>query len=407
MPSPDVSEVRNPIDLEKLEKFFMDPKSYENVTFGTSYRKFQAPFAIKQFTFGQSNPTYYLTDAAGKSFVLRRKPLPNNKLVSRSAHAIEREFFVLNSISISNKESERTVPVPDLYLLCENESVIGYVFYVMEFIDGRQIKNPSMPGCSEAEKKMLWQSIIETIAAIHAIDPKVLLDNLPLFHFPQFAPEKIEKLRSSSYFKRQVKTLSGVETQQSRVVPAIPHFSDICEWLLSTAPRDPSKLSLIHGDCKIDNFLFHPTEPKVIAVLDWELCTFGHPLFDLSNFLQPFCLPNKLNLLLFKPQKTDMGRENKNSKELVYDKLHLYEEKLGYPWDAADKLNNPVDLWLVGCVFGLLRLCVISQGIAMRVKKGNASSGEASGYAALYPYLSSIAVEFIQEFKDNKPSSKY
>ncbi|CAK7913108.1 hypothetical protein CAAN1_20S02630 [[Candida] anglica] len=428
-PNVDVTPIRNPLDVSALEKFLSRSQSPAPLatqastktpticTLGPSVTSWpppfmKAPFTVKQFKFGQSNPTYFVTDANSRYFVLRRKPSPNNKLVSRSAHAIEREFFMLRAINICNEQTEkaggpasRLVPVPKVHLLCEDESVLGYVFYLMEFVDGRQLKNPSMPGMPQDEQNRHWQGIMETITAIHSLDAKTLSDELPASHFPQFQPEKLFKTGGQSYFQRQARTLSSVEALQTKTVDPIPSFGPLCQWVLENGPRDPDTPTLIHGDFKIDNVIFHPTEPRVVAVLDWELCTFGHPIFDLANFLQPFQLPNQLNLLLYKPDVTEMGIEQPGSLEAVHDKLRLYREVLGHDWSDHDKTNNPVDNWDVGFVFGLLRLCVISQGIAMRVKRGSASSGEASGYARMYPLLSKLAVEYVKNSKKGKTSS--
>lgn len=396
MSQPDVTEVRNSFDTQGLERYLSNLSNAHHTTFGLNKPNFKLPLTIKQFKFGQSNPTYFITDANGFEFVLRRKPVANDKLVSKSAHAIEREFFMLRGIQVCNKPRTKKVPVPDLYLLCEDESVIGFVFYLMEYVNGRQIKNPSMQGMSESDAKLHWDSIMETILSVHSLDPDTLIKELPANHFPQFQPEKMAK-SSGSYFQRQIRTLSSVANLQSKVVDPIPHFDQICKWLLEKAPNDPSKKSLIHGDFKIDNVLFDVNEPKIVAVLDWELCTFGHPLFDLANFLQPFQLPNQLNLLLYKPDKTDMGIEKPGSLDSIYDKLAIYQSKLGYNWNDNDPSNNASDNWNVGFVFGLLRLCVISQGIAMRVAKGSASSGDAAGYAKLYLHLPDLALNTIND----------
>lgn len=402
MSQPDITEIRNSFDTQGLEKYLSNLSSASHTTFGLNKPNFKLPLTIKQFKFGQSNPTYFITDANGFEFVLRRKPVANDKLVSKSAHAIEREFFMLRGIQVCNESRTKKVPVPDLYLLCEDESVIGYVFYLMEYVKGRQIKNPSMPGMSEAEANLHWNSIMETILAVHSLDPDTLIKELPANHFPQFQPEKMAK-SSGSYFQRQIRTLSSVANLQSKVVDPIPHFDRICKWLLEHAPNDPSKKSLIHGDFKIDNVLFDVNEPKIVAVLDWELCTFGHPLFDLANFLQPFQLPNQLNLLLYKPDKTDMGIEKPGSLDSIYDKLAIYQSKLGYNWNDKEPSNNASDNWNVGFVFGILRLCVISQGIAMRVAKGSASSGDAAGYAKLYLHLPDLALNTIDgKVQDSK-----
>lgn len=403
---PDVTEVRNPIRLSNLEKYLGDIPQDDKTTLGLPFHNFKPPFTIKQFKFGQSNPTYYLVDSKGKEFVLRRKPTSNAKLVSKSAHAIEREFFLLRGIGLLNQEQvdlSRKVPVPKVYILCEDESITGTVFYIMEYISGQQLKNPDMPEIElEQDKQLYWESIMTTLAAIHHLNGEKLISHLPAKYFPQF--QDVEKLKSSSYFKRQIRTLGGVHKGQLKVVDPIPDFDKICQWLDKNAPNDPAKLTLIHGDFKIDNILFNPRTKTVNTVLDWELCTFGNPLFDLSNFLQPFQFPNHLNAMFFYPQETDMGKENPKSYSLSMDKLKLYYEKYNEAWDPRDLSNNPIDLWLVGYVFGLLRLCVISQGIAVRVKKGVASSGNAEAFAGLYPYLAELAIEGMEQFDALKRS---
>lgn len=396
-----VTDIRNQFDTQSLEKFLTNRSSItsnSSVSVGHMLPDWQGPLTIKQFVFGQSNPTYLIIDSNNKLAVLRRKPFPNAKLVSKLAHAIEREFFILNGINGLNQHNDKKVSVPDTYLLCEDESVIGYAFYVMEFIEGVLIKNPEMGNLSPEIKNRLWHSIMDTITAIHSLDADKLIDTLPEKHFPQFKASKPSG--SSSYFERQMKTLSAVSKKQSEVVESIPDFDKIVNYILKAAPKDPAKKTLIHGDCKIDNFLFSKDLTRVAAVLDWELCTFGHPLFDLSNFLQPFQFPNQLNARLAGPPDTKIGRENPESLKEIQDRLKLYYTKLGYKWDPNDESNNPIDKWQVGFIFGLARLCVICQGIAMRVKKGTASSANAQAAANLYFVLSPlIMMDMPPEYK--------
>lgn len=393
----DVTEIRNPIDVASIERYLTNIP--DSAIKGTEVPHFKGPFTIKQFRFGQSNPTYLIIAGDKKQYVLRRKPSANSKLVSRSAHAIEREFHILNGIAKCNQSvpEHRKVPVPTMYVLCEDESVTDAVFYVMEFIDGRAIKRPDLPGIPDSEKHKYWDTLMTTISAIHSLDGNELVKHLPANHFPQFQPEKLAKNKGGpSYFQRQIKTLTAVERLQAETVKPIPDFEKLIRYTAEHAPKDPTKLTLIHGDCKIDNFLFHPTEPKVMAVLDWELCTFGHPLFDLANLLQPFEMTQELNDAFFRPEKvTSIGKLVKGSKEAVMDKLHLYQKKLGYPWNDDVPENNPVDLWPVGVIFAILRLCVISQGVAMRAAKGTASSALALGYSSLYVPLSALAIDNI------------
>ncbi|KAG7664575.1 uncharacterized protein J8A68_001869 [[Candida] subhashii] len=405
MSAPELTAVRSPIDTKKLSQFLCSNLSQApGITLGHNPADLSHfhELKIQQFTFGQSNPTYMITDSQNNNYVLRRKPSPNAKLISKSAHAVEREFFMINSINILNSGSKLPVPVPRVHLLCEDESIIGYVFYIMDFVNGIQIKNPSMPGISPEDGKLYWDSIIETIASIHLLDAEKLIQYLPKEQFPQF--QNVTKLKQTLYFTRQMKTLSQIHKSQSQHVAPIPNFEDITGWLLSNAPKDPTKLTLIHGDLKIDNVLFDPITKKVCGVLDWELCTIGNPLFDLSNFFQPFSLPNKLNRMLYHPQETDMGVEDPESQTFLYAQLAKYEKLI--TWNPEDPKNNPTDLWIIGHVFGLLRLCVISQGIAMRVKLGNASSANASGYSRMYPYLAELAMGNIKQWNEKKKPSK-
>lgn len=396
MSAPELTEIRSPLDQEKFKKFLETVSPSSKIHIGHNACIPQNFKQIQQFTFGQSNPTYLITDTNGKRFVLRRKPSPNSKLISKLAHAVEREFFILNAINILNSGSEHIVPVPKVHVLCEDESAIGYVFYIMDYVNGIQIKNPSMPEIPAEDQKYYWDSIIKTIAAIHLLDAEKLISLLPPLHFPQF--QDVAKLKTTSYFARQVKTLNNIHKLQSQHVPPIPNFDTITSWLLKNAPQDPDKLTLIHGDLKIDNILFDPATKTVCGVLDWELTTIGNPLFDLANFLQAFEFPNKLNLMLYYPQKTQMGRENEGSVKFLHEKLQQYQTLV--TWSKKNPRNNPTDLWEIGHTFGLIRLCVISQGIAMRVKQGNSSNASsAKGYAAMYPYLSELAMGYVTKTK--------
>lgn len=391
-----VSDIRGQFNTDGLIKFLSNKIENDAVTLGINTPQWQLPITIKQFTFGQSNPTYLIIDGNNKLSVLRRKPSPNNKLVSKSAHAIEREFFILNGINKLNQTTDRKVPIPDTYLLCEDESIIGYVFYVMEFIEGKAIKNPEMVGIPSDQQEELWSSIMDTLTSIHSLDSAKLIELLPEKHFPQFKKPSDLPL---SYFERQTKTLSNVSNMQTKLVEAIPHFNDISNYILKSAPKDPVKQTLIHGDFKIDNLIFDKNSNRVMAVLDWELCTFGHPLFDLANLLQPFQLPKQLNTMFFSSLEITIGRENPKSLALIEDQLKLYHQKLGWKWNDDDSSNNALDKWTVGFVFGLFRLCVISQGIAMRISKGTASSANAAGAAKLYPLLSRISMDNINTSK--------
>lgn len=333
------------------------------------------PLSLKQFKFGQSNPTYLVEDSNGKQAVLRKKPTSNKNLISKTAHAIEREFFMLASITNINERrpEQKRVPVANVFLLCEDEQHIDAVFYVMELVKGRIFHDPSLSPIKNAdERAQVWDSVLNTAAAIHSIPSKELFDQLPERFFKKPTPNP-----KVTYFSRQVKSLSKIQELQATDVDPIPHFRETSEWLLKHAPKDPEVPHLIHGDFKIDNFIFHPTEPKIIAVLDWELCTNGHPLFDLANVLQPFCMPPSLNKFFVK-------FDIEENPHLVDEVLDGYIEKAKPDWDIKK-------IWSVGVVFGLYRVAVICQGIAQRTVRGVASSAQAHQTALLYPPVGELA----------------
>jgi aminoglycoside phosphotransferase (APT) family kinase protein len=376
----DVGSVRSPIDLEALNDLFSQSSPPMGIHMGTNvqWSPLTSPLSIKQFKFGQSNPTYLLTDANGRKAVLRKKPSSNAKLISKTAHAIEREFYMIDAIVKVNGN----VPIAQPYLLCEDESHIGAVFYVMEFLKGRIFHDPSLSALEdENERQLIWKSVVETVTTIHSIPSDTLFDELPERHFRR--PKKSSP--GPGYFQRQVKSLSKIQDLQAQSVDPIPHFEAISIWLLKNAPPDPPTSSLIHGDFKIDNLVMHPTEPRIIGVLDWELCTNGHPLFDLANLLQPFMMPNEMNMIF---SKFDIGKDHK----LVSQVLSLYKDTAHPEWD-------PSKLWRAGTVFGLYRVGVICQGISQRVVKGVASSAEAEKTGSMYPLVGEYAFSMIDTAK--------
>lgn len=373
----DVGPIRSEFNVEKLEKFFASPSFPDGTTMGPQigWSPLIPPLTVQQFKFGQSNPTYLLTDSKGTKAVLRKKPTLNKKLISKTAHAIEREFFMLASIKNINvrRPKENHVPVADVFLLCEDEQHIDAVFYVMQFVKGRIFHDPSLsPVKSTQDRSQIWDAVLDTASAIHSIPSNELFDQLPTRFFKKPTPNP-----KVTYFDRQVKSLNKIHDLQSRDVDQIPHFKETSKWLLKNAPKDPEVPHLIHGDFKIDNFVFHPTKPVIIAVLDWELCTNGHPLFDLANVLQPFCMPPNLNKYF---AKFDIDEDP----HLVDRVLDGYIEKAKPDWD-------PKKLWTVGVVFGLYRVAVICQGIAQRVVRGVASSAEAQQTARLFPHVGDLA----------------
>ncbi|HEU4372392.1 MAG TPA: phosphotransferase [Telluria sp.] len=213
--------------------------------------------SVEQFKGGQSNPTFKLT-AGGQSFVLRTKPGPAAKLLP-SAHAIDREFRVMDALQRAG------FPAPRQLLLCTDESVIGRAFFVMEFIEGRVLWDQSLPGMTPAERAGIYDELNRVIAQLHTIDYAAI--GLADYGKP------------GNYFARQIERWT--RQYQASATETIEAMDKLIEWLPQNIPAGEAT-SIVHGDFRLDNMIFHPTEPRILAVLDWELSTLGHPLADFS-----------------------------------------------------------------------------------------------------------------------------
>ena len=231
---------------------------------------FKGPLTVEMFKGGQSNPTYKLV-TPGMNYVMRAKPGPVAKLLP-SAHAVEREFAVMSGLAGTE------VPVPKMYCLCEDEAVIGRAFYVMECMNGRVLWDQSLPGMTPAQRGEIYAEMNRVISALH----KVNVEKQGLSGYG----------KPGNYFERQIGRWSR-QYNASTTVP-IPEMDELMAWLPTHIPAsalDASKISIVHGDFRLDNLMFHPTEPRVIAVLDWELSTLGHPLADFSYHCMSWHIP--------------------------------------------------------------------------------------------------------------------
>lgn len=257
--------VRQPIDVRSLERWIS-----KNVP------EIEAPLDIKQvrslhvpalpvdhhahlvahpqFGFGQSNPTYQLTAADSKRYVLRKKP--PGTLLSKTAHAVEREYRIIAALAKTD------VPVPKAYCLCEDTSVIGTPFYIMEFLDGRIFEDPIIPSVLPDHRRAIWADAVRTLAKLHRIDPRsVGLENFG---------------KPSGFYTRQVTTWRSICDAQAAVrdvetreaVGPLPHFPELMQFFADEGQQPADRGSLIHGDFKIDNLVFHKTEPRVIGILE-------------------------------------------------------------------------------------------------------------------------------------------
>jgi aminoglycoside phosphotransferase (APT) family kinase protein len=327
---------------------------------------FAGPLTIEQFKGGQSNPTYLLT-TPGAQYVMRSKPAPVAKLLP-SAHAIEREFQVMGALARTD------VPVPAMRALCEDESVIGRAFYVMEFMPGRVLWDQSLPDMSIAERQAHYDEMNRVIAALHQVDFKAR----GLEHYG----------KPGNYFERQIGRWS--KQYLASITEPNPAMDALLEWLPAHIPasaRDESEVSIVHGDYRLDNLVFHPTEPRVIAVLDWELSTLGHPLADFSYHCMSWHI---------KASGVARGLGGKNLAELGIPSERDYVQRYCERTGRADVGAVMAD-WNFYLAYNMFRIAAIVQGIAKRVVDGTASSAQAKEAAATVQPLSQLAWAFAQK----------
>lgn len=316
---------------------------------------FRGPLTATKFKGGQSNPTYRI-DAASGTYVLRRKP-PGPLLPS--AHAVDREFRVLQALHGTS------VPVAKPLHLCRDESVIGSMFYLMSFVDGRIFWDPSLPDMAAADRADIYLGIIDAMAALHTIDP--------------VAVGLGDYGKAGNYFERQIKRWS--EQYRASETRPIAAMDALIDALPARCPADDGVVALAHGDFRIDNLMFHPDEPRVIAIVDWELSTLGHPLADLGYFCMALRLPRNPALPgLAGLDRTALG---------IPDEVALlarYSQVSGRP--------IPVD-WSFVLAFNFFRLAAIAQGVAKRAEQGNASSEQAMQAGRMTGMLATLGLEML------------
>ncbi|KAF9228509.1 kinase-like protein [Gyrodon lividus] len=348
------------------------------------------PVEVQQFKFGQSNPTYFLTDAKQNRFVLRKKPA--GQLLSSTAHQIEREYRVLCALHTHNTrpttKSSQFVPVPVPYALCEDSSVIGTPFYIMEYLDGRIFTDTRMFEVSPKNRHECWLSAVRALAALASLDPAEI-------GLANFGP-------STDYFPRQIKSLVRVSTAQAQAVDIgtgkptgkIPFFDKMVDWYQKNLPDEKKTGSrVVHGDYKLDNMVFHPTENTVIGILDWELCTLGSPLADLANLTQPWTIDAK-NIpddpLL---KNYDLLKAFKNTTKDVPIPL----EDLEREYCRLTNQTYPIKDMTFVRSWMLFRLAIISQGIAARFSRRQASSEQAFVHPRLFPVVGNLAKVVLED----------
>ena len=313
-------------DVAALERFMR-----ENV------EGFAGALEVEQFRGGQSNPTYRLS-AGGKRYVMRRKP-PGKLLPS--AHAVDREYRVISALARTD------VPVARTYALCTDENVIGTAFYIMDCVEGRVLWDPQLPGIEPGERAAIFDEMNRVIAALHRVD--------------YAAVGLADYGKPGNYFQRQVDRWS--RQYRASETEKIEAMDRLIEWLPANIPSDDAT-SIVHGDYRIDNMIFHAREPRVLAVLDWELSTLGHPMADFSYHAMAWRLSSREFRGLRGVDVRALGIPS----EPEY--VARYLERTGMTaWSEKD--------WSFCMAYNMFRAAAIFQGVMARAVAGNAASAQA------------------------------
>ncbi len=320
-------------------------------------REFEGPLTAEKFPGGQSNPTYAINAKSGR-YVLRRKP-PGTLL--KSAHAVDREFQVIRALANTD------VPVAKVYHLCEDESIIGSMFFLMEFVDGVVYWDAALPDKDNEQRSAMYDEMNRVLAAMHSVN----IDAVGLSEFG----------KPGNYFERQI----GRWSKQYRAAETgtIDAMEQLLVWLPANLPADDGKVSLVHGDYRLDNMMFHPTEPRILAVVDWELSTLGHPYADLAYQCMQWRLPPGGSLSgLYGHDRKALGIPTEQ------EYVARYCERMGI---------DQIEHWTFYLAFSFFRLAAILQGVKKRALDGNASSDQALEMGALVEPLATAAIDLIAD----------
>jgi len=311
------------------------------------------PLRIEQFKGGQSNPTYKVF-AGQRALVLRRKPKGQ---LAKGAHAIEREVQVIQALRKVN------YPVAQVHALCNDETVIGSPFYVMEFVEGRVLWDAALPKIASADRPTYYREMIQTLAKLHSVD----LAQVGLQDYG----------RPSGYFSRQVRRWTEQYLADRDMAGADRHIDYLIDWLPRNLPSE-ERATLVHGDYRIDNLMFHPSEPRLLAVLDWELSTLGEPLADFAYHLLMYRLPRGI--------LGSLGGISFPSKNIPSEQEYT-------EWYCAATGRDTIENLSFYLAFALFRLAGIFHGIKARQARGMASSANAQLMIENLPTVSKLAWE--------------
>jgi aminoglycoside phosphotransferase (APT) family kinase protein len=314
-----------------------------------------AALSVEKFAGGQSNPTFKLS-AGDTHYVLRRKP-PGELLAS--AHAVDREFRVLDALR------DTDVPVPNAIALCTDDSVIGSMFYVMEHLEGRIFWDPAVPEVNNEERTAIYDEMNRVLAALHRVN----VDTVGLTDYG----------KPGNYYARQI----GRWTKQYRAseTEVVAEMEALIDWLPNHIPEGDETVALVHGDYRLDNMIFHPREPRIIGILDWELSTLGDPLADLAYQLMAWRFPREGGI-------SGLEGLDRSSLGLPSDEDYIaaYCHRTG---------RDGIDNWPFYMAFCFFRIAAILQGIKKRAQIGTASSAEADSRAIMVGPLAALGAACI------------
>lgn len=314
----------------------------------------QQALQLERIAGGQSNPTYFVTRGA-QQMVLRKQP---NGPILRGAHAVDREYRVISALHPTG------VPVPRPIAFCDDASVLGTPFYLMERVEGRVFADAALSAADRSERRALWSGLADAMAAMHAVQP----EQIGLEDFG----------RPGNYFERQIARWSRQWQESDH--PPIPELDRLTDWLIAHQPQDDGRVSLAHGDFRMGNVLYHPSEPRVVAILDWELSTLGHPLADLG-----YCC------MAWHTSPDEYGGI-----------LGLDRAALGLPSEAdfvdryMQKAPGMAPLTTFHKAFALFRFAVIWVGVADRVRAGNAAGDNAARNAGMAERLARRGIALVE-----------
>ncbi len=341
----DVREAHQ-FDIARLEEYML-----------SHVESFHGPLNVKQFKGGQSNPTYLLESPSGM-YVMRRKP-PGNLL--KSAHAVDREFRVISALYAAD------FPVPRPHVLCKDEEIVGTMFFIMEFVDGRIFWELNLPESDPEERTAIYENLGETIAQLHNFD----FEKIGLGDYG----------KPGNYFARQISRWS--KQYYASETHKLEEMDKLIAWLPDNIPGDESA-SVVHGDFRLDNLVIHPTEPRIIAVLDWELSTIGHPLGDFTYHLMAWQTP-----------EIGVGSSGLLGKDLSTLGIPTEENYVASYCERTNRTDGIQNRDFYSA-YNFFRIAAILQGIAGRVRDGTAASAHAERAEKAVPPLVKMGWKFAQ-----------